>query len=85
MIEWFFVAAGIIATARAIAGPTFADRMIAIDAVITVIVFMMVLKSVELGAEIYLDIAIVFMLLSFVGTLAVAKFVKPRESKEVAE
>ncbi len=81
MIEYFFVAAGLIAAARAVAGPTFADRMIAIDSMIAIIIFVMVLKSVEYGTDIYIDIAIVFMLLSFVGTLALAKFIKPKEVK----
>ncbi|UCD07953.1 MAG: hypothetical protein JSW41_05010 [Candidatus Aenigmatarchaeota archaeon] len=55
--------------------------MIAIDSMIAIIIFVMVLKSVEYGTDIYIDIAIVFMLLSFVGTLALAKFIKPKEVK----
>jgi multisubunit Na+/H+ antiporter MnhF subunit len=35
----------------------------------------MVLHAVNIGADIYLDIAILLSLLSLVGTLAVAKYV----------
>lgn len=79
MIEYLFMAAGIIALIRAVAGPTFADRVISISSVISLVVFLMVLQAVTSGSQIYLDIAVVLMLLSFVGTLAIAKFIKVKE------
>jgi multisubunit Na+/H+ antiporter MnhF subunit len=82
VIEYLFMAAGIIALVRAIAGPTFADRVISISSIISVLIFLMVLQAVTSGSQIYLDIAVVLMLLSFVGTLAVAGFIKPREVQE---
>ncbi len=80
MIEYLFMAAGIIALIRAVAGPTFADRVISISSVISLVVFLMVLQAVTSGSQIYLDIAVVLMLLSFVGTLAIAKFIKVKET-----
>jgi multisubunit Na+/H+ antiporter MnhF subunit len=85
MIEYIFLAAGMIAAARAIIGPTFADRVIATGSVVSVIVFFMVYMSVQYGTALYLDIAIVLVLLSFVGTLAIAKFINPRETREGVE
>lgn len=79
MIEYLFLAAGIIALIRAVAGPTFADRVISISSVISLVIFLMVLQAVTSGSQIYLDIAVVLMLLSFVGTLAIAKFIKVKE------
>lgn len=79
MIEYIFMAAGIIALIRAVAGPTFADRVISISSVISLVIFLMVLQAVTSGSQIYLDIAVVLMLLSFVGTLAIAKFIKVKE------
>lgn len=79
MIEYLFMAAGIIALIRAVAGPTFADRVISISSVISLVIFLMVLQAVTSGSQIYLDIAVVLMLLSFVGTLAIAKFIKVKE------
>ncbi|MCK4496731.1 MAG: cation:proton antiporter [Candidatus Aenigmarchaeota archaeon] len=74
------MAAGIIALIRAVAGPTFADRVISISSVISLVIFLMVLQAVTSGSHIYLDIAVVLMLLSFVGTLAIAKFIKVKET-----
>jgi multisubunit Na+/H+ antiporter MnhF subunit len=81
MIEYLFIAAGIIAAARAIAGPTFADRVIAISSVVSIVIFLMVLYSVTYGIEMYLDIAIVLMMLSFVGSLAIAKLIDVSEEE----
>lgn len=82
MIEYIFLAAGVIAAARAIAGPTFADRVIATGSVVSMVVFFLVYISVQYASDIYLDIGIAIVLLSFVGTLAIAKFINPREAKE---
>jgi multisubunit Na+/H+ antiporter MnhF subunit len=79
MIEYLFIAAGIIALARAIAGPTFADRVISVGSIVSVAVFLMVFHSVNTGTQFFLDAAILLMLLSFVGTLAVAKFTVAKE------
>lgn len=81
MIEYLFIAAGLIAAARAIAGPTFADRVISISSIVSIVIFLMVFYSVSYGMELYLDIAIILMLLSFVGSLAIAKFVDIREEE----
>ena len=41
----------------------------------------MVFYSVSYGMEIYMDIAIVLMLLSFVGSLAIAKLIDTGEEE----
>jgi multicomponent Na+:H+ antiporter subunit F len=79
MIEYLFMAAGIISLIRAVMGPTFADRVLATGSLISVVIFLMVLQAVAARTEMYLDIAIVLMLLSFTGTLAIAKLINPRE------
>jgi multicomponent Na+:H+ antiporter subunit F len=80
VIEYLFIAAGVISLIRAIAGPTFADRAIAVSSVVSVVVLLMVLQAVVQETQFYLDVAIVLMLLSFVGSLAVAKFVRAKEA-----
>ena len=79
MIEYIFLVAGIIALIRAILGPTFADRLISIGTLVSISVILIVIYSVSMGLEILMDVAIVITMLSFVGTLAIAKFTKPRE------
>jgi multicomponent Na+:H+ antiporter subunit F len=75
MIEWLFALAGLIIALRAVLGPTFADRLLAANLIVNIVTVFMVLHAVNIGADIYLDIAILLSLLSLVGTLAVAKYV----------
>ncbi|MDO5844988.1 MAG: monovalent cation/H+ antiporter complex subunit F [Methanocorpusculum sp.] len=60
---------------RLILGPTNADRMLALDVINILVVIAMILLSVGFRQVIILDVAIVYALLSFVGTLYVAKLI----------
>ena len=75
MIEYLFVLAGLLAAARTVLGPSFADRMISGGALTSVVVMLISLQAVKTGSDFYLDIAIIVSLLSFTGTLAVARFI----------
>ena len=55
-------------------GPTAPDRMVAIDILGTVVVGFVAILSAVTGKEYLLNIAIVWALMSFVGTLALAKY-----------
>lgn len=77
MIVELFAAAGALCLARLLLGPTFADRLLAADALTSIVVFLMAFYSVVLKNPLYIDVALVFAMLSFVGTLAIAKWVKP--------
>ncbi len=61
---------------RVIFGPTAADRVVALDTINTLIVAVMVVLSVAYRELIYVDIAIVYALLSFVTTLYIAKYLE---------
>jgi multicomponent Na+:H+ antiporter subunit F len=74
MIEYLFLAAGLIAVVRLCLGPSFADRMISAGAFINILVVLIAIHAVSIGSDFYLDIAILMILLSFTGTLAVAKY-----------
>jgi multicomponent Na+:H+ antiporter subunit F len=59
---------------RLVKGPTAIDRVIAIDVLtITSITIVVLLAHLE-GRFIYVDVAIVYGLLSFLGVLAVARY-----------
>ncbi len=66
----------VLATVRAVAGPTLADRVVALDTVNTLIVAVMIILSFAYREIIYVDIAIVYALLSFVATLYIAKYLE---------
>ena len=55
-------------------GPTAPDRMVAIDILGTVLVGFVAILSAVTGKEYLLNVGIVWALMSFVGTLALAKY-----------
>ena len=65
----------VLATVRLVLGPTAPDRVIALDAVNTLVIASMILLGVVFGQIIFVDVAIVYGLLSFVSTLYIAKYI----------
>lgn len=68
----------LICTVRAVRGPTAPDRVVAFDAITALMVAALVLLSIHYRASIYLDVALVYAFLSFLGTLAIAKYLEGR-------
>lgn len=62
--------------ARIAMGPTLSDRAVAIDTLGILIVGFCAILSVYTGRDWYLDIAIAWALQSFVGALALAKYLE---------
>jgi len=67
---------GIIALARVVRGPTIPDRVVALDLLGVLAVCIAVLSAVRTGSRYFLDVAIVIALISFVGTIAYARYVE---------
>jgi multicomponent Na+:H+ antiporter subunit F len=59
-------------------GPSAPDRTVAIDILGILIVGFCGLMAVTTGRAFYLDVALAWALLSFIGTLALAKFLEGR-------
>ena len=59
-------------------GPTAPDRTVAIDILGTLMVGFCCLMAVATGRDYYINIAIAWALVSFVGTLALAKYLEGR-------
>ena len=59
-------------------GPTAPDRTVAIDILGVVVVGFCALFSLVTGKDFYLNIALAWALLSFIGTIALAKFLECR-------
>ena len=57
-------------------GPTAPDRTVAIDILGVILVGFCALLSVLTGRDFYISVAIAWALLSFIGTLALAKFLE---------
>ena len=70
----FLVALMLLAMVRLLKGPTSADRVVALDAINTLVVAAMIVLGVVFHQFIFIDVAIIYALLSFVGTLYIAKY-----------
>ncbi len=59
-------------------GPTAPDRTVAIDILGTLIVGFCCVMALWTGQDFYMNIAIAWALLSFIGTIALAKYLEGR-------
>jgi len=64
---------------RVIFGPTIPDRVVGIDTINTIVIVGMVIFGAAYEEVIYIDVAIVYALLSFVSTLFIAKYLEGGE------
>ncbi len=69
-------AAFLLALYRFLKGPLTADRVVAFDVLTIVSVTGIVLVALAAGRGIYLDVALVYALLSFLGVIVVARFLE---------
>ncbi|MCK4352980.1 cation:proton antiporter [candidate division WOR-3 bacterium] len=67
---------------RAALGPTLADRMVAIDILGILVVGICALLSIKTGREFLIDIALAWIFLSFIGTIALAKYLEGKKFDE---
>lgn len=70
----FMVLAIIPCVYRVIKGPTIPDRVIAVDAMTTVIVVMLGVYSYVQESVFFMDVALVLAIISFVGTVTISKY-----------
>lgn len=61
---------------RLVLGKTLADRAVALDTINTLVVAGMIVGAVAFDSPTYVDVAIVYALLSFITTLYIAKFLE---------
>ncbi len=66
----------ILAVIRIVLGPTAPDRVVGLDTVNTIVIVAMVIFGAAFQEVIYIDVAIVYALLSFVSTLFIAKYLQ---------
>ena len=66
----------VIAMIRVLLGPTVPDRVVGLDTINTLVIASMVLFGVAYREVIYIDVAIVYALLSYITTLFIAKYLE---------
>ena len=72
----FTALALLLALARFILGPNPADRVVAFDVMTIVAITGIILAALAEGRGIYLDVALVYALLSFLGVIVIARFLE---------
>jgi len=80
MINWSFIlviGGGILLCfLRMIKGPTPSDRAVALDTLSTVTTALLVVLGYIFKRYIYLDVSLVYAVLTFVGSVAIARFLE---------
>jgi multicomponent Na+:H+ antiporter subunit F len=71
--------AAVFAIIRVIKGPTAPDRVVGLDTINTLVIVSMVVFGIATTSVIYIDVAIVYALLSFISTLFIAKYLEGGE------
>ncbi|RLF29546.1 MAG: cation:proton antiporter [Thermoplasmata archaeon] len=66
----------VISLIRVVFGPTVPDRVVGLDTINTLVIASMVIFGAASKEVIYIDVAIVYALLSFVSTLFIAKYLE---------
>ncbi len=66
----------IMALIRVILGKTVPDRVVGVDTINTIVIVAMVAFGMAFREVIYIDVAIVYALLSFISTLFIAKYLE---------
>ncbi len=72
-----FMAVGLIFSfVRFVKGPTAGDRTVALDTMTTIGVAAMVLMSYMFQRFVYLDVALVYAVLGFIGVIVIARYLE---------
>ncbi len=66
---------------RAVLGPRFTDRIVAVNVISTLVIAELVLLSVWMREDFLVDVALVFALLSFLAVVVVSRLVAARRRK----
>ncbi len=66
----------IAAFVRFVKGPTMSDRAMALDFMTVIAVSLMVVLSFVFKREIYLDVAMIYAIIGFVGTVVIGRYLE---------
>ncbi len=61
---------------RLLIGPSVADRAVALDGMTIISISVITAAAFFLGRVIYIDVALVYALISFLGVVAIARFIE---------
>lgn len=73
----------VLTTLRVILGPSLADRVLALDQLVSIAIGFIAVIAVKTGFELYIDIALALALVGFLATAAFARYIYVRRRAEV--
>lgn len=65
----------VMTTIRVILGPSLADRVLALDQLVSIAIGFIAIIAVKTGFELYIDIALALALVGFLATAAFARYI----------
>ena len=90
--DWILIGGAVVLTllilaalVRAVLGPRFTDRIVAVNVISTLVVAELVLLSVQMEADFLVDVALVFSLLGFLAVVVVSRLVTIRRRRRREE
>jgi len=78
----FMLLALLLAFFRLVKGPTMHDRIVAMDLMASITMGFILIYSIVINKSLYVDIAIVISLISFIGTVAISSFLRLKNTKK---
>jgi multicomponent Na+:H+ antiporter subunit F len=63
-------------------GPSLPDRVVALDVITVIVAGILAVDTIDTGRAVFLDAAIVLALISFLGTVAFARYLERRARSE---
>lgn len=82
VLLYFQIAMSAVCLYRIIRGPTIPDRMVGIDIFGILVVGICAIIAIQSGKSFILDIGIAWIILSFIGTLTLAKYLSGKKLNE---
>lgn len=78
-VIWTILIAALLGFAAVVRGPTVGDRLVASDAVATMLTMVIVVAALQLRQPVFLDVALALAVLSFADLLIMAKYLEHGE------
>ncbi|AEV29122.1 multisubunit Na+/H+ antiporter, MnhF subunit [Sphaerochaeta pleomorpha str. Grapes] len=82
IMQYLLVVCAALCILKLLLGPTTAHRLVALNILSAVALAFLVIRAVEKGRVLYLDVALVYDIFGFLGFLAITRFLKNKEREE---
>ena len=82
ILIYILMGLGFLCFIRVVIGPTMVDRMVAIDIFGILVVGICALLVIKTGRTFLIDVAIAWIILSFIGTITLAKYLTGKKLDE---